>query len=126
MTGPAIVTSASDIAAILDLVGPDLGTPLADTPVWNELEPTWRKMQAQFQDWEAETARAVADIQPLRGEVITPEEREMPPRPRKSSRGAPNKGRPGSSTRRAANAPQAPTETPSVGSKPEVHSEEES
>lgn len=119
MTGPAIVTSAADIAAILDLVGPDPDTPLADTPIWNEMEPQWRKMQAQFRQWEAETRPADQPEQAT-------EEPAMPPRPRKSSRGGPNRARPGSSTRRAANAPQAPIETPSVGSKPEVHSEEES
>jgi hypothetical protein len=119
VTVPAITTSAADIAAILDLVGPDLGTPLADTPIWNEMAPRWAKMQAQFAEWEAETRPAD------QAEQVT-EEPAMPPRPRKSSRGGPNRARPGSSTRRAANAPQAPTETRSVGSKPEVHSEEES
>lgn len=116
MTVP-IVTSASDIAAILDTVAPDAGTPLADTPIWNELQPRWRKMHRQFEEWEAQ-ARAVNDPdQP----VQAVEEKPAPkPQPRKSSRGGPKSGPTGSSTRRAANAPQAPTETVSVGSQPEA------
>jgi len=116
MTVTDRVTSAADIAAILDLVGPDPDTPLADTPIWNELAPRWAKMQAQFTQWEAE-------IRPAQTPTPEPEERDMPPRPRKTPRERPNRARPGSSTRRAANAPQAPTETSSEG-KPVADSEE--
>lgn len=119
MTVTTKVTSAADIAAILDIVGPDLGTPLADTPIWNEMSPRWAKMQAQFAEWEAE-------IRPADQPEQATEERDMPPRPRKTPRGGPTKGRPGSSTRRAANAPQAPTEDVSGGTEPVADQKEHS
>ena len=119
MTVTTKVTSAADIAAVLDLVGPDLGTPLADTPIWNEMSPRWAKMQAKFLEWEAEIRAADPP-------AADPEEPDMPPRPRKTPRARPTKGRPGSSTRRAANAPQAPTETPSEGTQPVADQKEHS
>lgn len=121
MTVKGIVTSASDIAAILDTVAPDKGTPLADTPIWNELGPRWAKMQREFKEWEAEIAPPKE--QPAQAVEETP---ARPPRPRKSPRGGPKTGPTGSSTRRAANAPQAPTENVSVGSQPGAKPEEAS
>lgn len=110
-----IVTSASDIAAILDTVAPDAGTPLADTPVWDELAPRWAQMQEKFRTWESQ-------VQPIQvvDRTGTPK-----PRPPKTPRTGPKSGSAGSSTRRAANAPQAPTETASVG-KSEAEPEEAS
>lgn len=123
MTVTGIVTSASDIAAILDTVAPDKGTPLADTPIWNELRPRWAKMQRQFKEWEAEIAPPEQPDQPV--QVV--EETPAPvPRPRKSPRGGPKSGPTGSSTRRAANAPQAPTENVSEGTQPGAEPEEAS
>ena len=114
------VSSAADIAAILDTVAPDAGTPLADTPIWNELQPRWKKMQREFRAWEAEIA-PTPDEQPVQGV----EEKPAPkPAPRKTPRRGPRTGPSGSSTRRAANAPQATTGTVSVG--PEAQPEEAS
>lgn len=123
MTGPAIVTSAADIAAILDTVAPDAGTPLADTPIWNELAPRWAKMQAQFRQWETDLQNPPEPDQPVPAGEQAPAKK---PRPRNTSRRGPKSGSSDSSTRRAANAPQAPTETVSVGSQPEAEPEEAS
>lgn len=114
MTAP-IVTSASDIAAILDTVAPDAGTPLADTPIWDELAPRWAKMQDKFRTWESQ-------VQPIQVVDRTAAPKPGPP---KTPRTGPKNGSTGSSTRRAANAPQAPTETASEG-KPEAEPEEAS
>lgn len=122
MTVSGIVTSASDIAAILDTVGPDKGTPLADTPIWNELAPRWAKMHRQFAQWEAEIAPADQE-QPVQAVEEAPAPK---PQPRKSSRGGPKSGPAGSSTRRAANVPQAPTEKPSEGTEPVAEPKENS
>ena len=122
MTVSGIVTSASDIAAILDTVGPDKGTPLADTPIWNELAPRWAKMHRQFAQWEAEIAPADQE-QPVQAVEEAPAPKSQP---RKSSRGGPKTGPAGSSTRRAANVPQAPTEKPSEGTEPVAEPKENS
>lgn len=123
-TGPAgIVTSASDIAAILDTVAPDPDTPLADTPIWNELAPRWEAMQTRFRNLESGIEHTALPDQPVQV-VQAPAAPAMPPRPRNTSRKSPNRAPTGSSTRRAANAPQAPTEKVSVGTPPEAEPEE--
>jgi hypothetical protein len=110
MTTPP-VTSAADIAAILDQVAPDAGTPLADTPIWDELAPRWKALQAKFRDLEAGTK----DTEP----------KKHPAPPRNTPRKRPSKGTPGSSTRRAATTPQAPTEKVSAGNQPEAEPSKE-
>lgn len=121
-TGAArIVTSASDIAAILDTVAPDAGTPLADTPIWNELAARWEAMQTRFRNLESGIAHTALPDQPVQAVQPAPASK---PRPRSASRNtsrkSPNKAPTGSSTRRAANAPQAPTENVSAGTQPEA------
>lgn len=108
MTGTVIVTTATDIGA--------------DTPIWDELAPRWEQMQATFQEMDAAAAGHAEPDQPAQAGKAAP---DKPPRPRSTPRRSPNKASTGSSTRRAAKAPQTPTEKISVPA-PEAEPEEAS
>jgi len=83
----------------------------AGTPIWDELAPRWAQMQATFREWETGGTKPPQPDQPVQAGEAKP---DMPPRPRSTPRRSPKTASTGSSTRRAANTPQAPTEKVSV------------
>lgn len=104
--------------------GADIG---ADTPIWDELAPRWAQLQDTFRKWDAGVVVPdgfVVQVKPSEPDQPVPAgevEPDMPPRPRSTPRRSPNKASTGSSTRRAANTPQTPTEkasVPAAGVKP--------